>query len=158
MTDPARECSEVRDRVLALASESAGWEVPFHAASHMLHCERCRTYAEGLRMAPSLYGAEPLYHPALKWRTLAAVSRPKSYADFRLALLLALPAALFLLVSFLAQVYVVDAALSRWIASNRLSWVLSLATIWALGAAAGGICLAASLRLRGHRSQEVSHD
>ncbi len=160
MTEPGIACRDVRDILLSLAvSESRKNLMPPRIEAHLQTCEACRLYAAGLAAAPSLFAGASLYSPALKYRCLVAVAGANSSRDLKLGLLLASPAALSLLATFLAQVYFVHLMLSQVFASGLLLWVVSFAAAGTVGAAAGGLCLALLLRrhAQDNRLQEVSH-
>ena len=160
MPEATGACRDVQDALLALAvSESRDHGTPPTIEAHLQNCEACRLYAAGLAAAPSLFAGASLYGPSLKYRCLEAVAGAGTSGDLRLGLLLAPPAALSLLATFLAQVYFVHLMLSKVFASGLLLWVVSFAAAGTAGAAAGGLCLALFLRrhAQDNRLQEVSH-
>ena len=160
MAEVRDACRDVRDTLLSLAiSESRKGRTPPQIEAHLQNCEACRLYAAGLAAAPSLYAGASLYSPALKYRCLVAVAGANSSRDLKLGLLLAPPAALSLLATFLAQVYFVHLMLSKVFASGLFLWAVSFAAAGTVGAAAGGLCLALFWRhhAQDNRLQEVSH-
>ena len=160
MTEVRVVCRDVRDTLLSLAvSESRKGSTPPQIEAHLQSCKACRLYAAGLAAAPSLYAGASFYSPALKYRCLVAVAGANSSRDLKLGLLLAPPAALSLLATFLAQVCFVQLMLSKVFASGLFVWAVSFAAAGTVGAAAGGLCLALLLRrhAQDNRLQEVSH-
>jgi hypothetical protein len=87
MITPPAECRSIRDRLLALALNSGDEDsLEGTVREHIRTCPGCTKYREGLKVMPELLRATPLYTPALRRRTLAAVepTRPSWLAPLLL--------------------------------------------------------------------------
>jgi hypothetical protein len=154
------ECRKIQARLIELALSSAKSTLSSRIEVHLENCEHCRHYAEGIRAAPLLFQRNSFYSPALKRRTLTAVAGLSRTGDLKLGLLLSVPIALSLLLSFFVQVYLVHLALSKAISTGPILWALSIAVVTTFGVAAGFVCLAVLARKNTQRKklQEVFRD
>ena len=134
--------------------------LPAGFEAHIQSCKPCRLYAEGLRTAPLVFSGRSLYGLALKHRCLTALPGFGGSGDLKLGLLMGVPIALTLLLSFFIQVYVVHMTLARAINAAWISCGMSIASVLTVGMAAGAVCLSALIRqrTRSDRIQEVYHD
>jgi hypothetical protein len=154
------ECRNIQTRLVELSLATTHGTLPKNIAVHIESCENCQHYAEGVQSAPLLFHGETLYRSALKHRTLMAVASSNRTGDWKLGILLSVPVALSLLLSFLTQVYLVHLALSKTLGTGPTLWALSIAVVAAFGAAAGFACLAVFVRKHAERKkiQEVFCD
>ncbi len=161
MPESSIKCKDVRSALVKSAMSStsddrmlAGFE------GHIQDCESCRLYAEGLRMAPFIFGSESLYGPALKHQCLTAKRGASGSGDLRLGLLVGVPTALSLLLLFFIQIYFAHLVLAKAVGEDLFSWLVSLAAVCTAGVIAGAACLAALIpeRIKGNRLQGVCHD
>jgi hypothetical protein len=161
MTKTGSACRNAQNTLLARAVVAfPDHRMPPAIAAHLQDCGLCRRYAEGLRLAPTLFASTSLYGAGLKHRSLAAVARAADSGDWQLGLLLAPAGAVSVLVSFLLQMYFVNLTLSKVFDSALLIWTVSFVAVSTIVVVAGGLCLTLlwRCRMQGHRLQEVSHD
>ena len=105
MSESSVTCKGVRNALVQSAMSSfseAGLPAGFEA--HIQSCKPCRLYAEGLRTAPLVFSGRSLLGPALKHRCLTALPGFGGSGDLKLGLLMGVPIALTLLLSFFLQV------------------------------------------------------
>ncbi len=160
MPESRRDCRRIERRLRerALGESPARGE---HLDEHLERCDACRRYARGLRRAPELFRHPPLplYSPALRQRTLAAMAEPPRTREWKLVLMLVPLAVLTPLLAFAAPTWLVSLLLSRIVASTILTLVLSFLAVHAAGAVLVTLSTATLLRRYrpNHSLQEVFH-
>ncbi len=161
MPETSIKCKDVRYALVQSAMSSFSADgVDAGIDAHIQGCAPCRLYAEGLRTAPLIFGGETLYRPALKHRCLSSAAGSSGIGDLKLGLLIGVPAALSLLLSFSLQVYLVHLTLQKAFSVDSSSWIMSAASVWTIGTVAGAVCLSALIRkrMKDNGLQEVFHD
>ena len=150
MPVPEGPCREVRVRLVDRALEGpAGGDPPPLDAEHLRACGACGRYAAGLRAAAAARASGPLYTPALRRRTLAALAAAGERDPRALAPLLLPAAAASLAASFAVPVWITSRLLSPLLPSAWMSLGLAVVVCTSSGLAAVGPGLLALLRLRG---------
>jgi len=137
------DCRVVRDSLLDQALAGVGEGSPPGAVKeHLRHCPGCAKYLEGLRAASGLSRPEPLYTPALRRRTLAAVAKAGAIRPLWLAPLLLPASALSVAVSVVAPVWLLTFLLRPLLGSEWLSLGFAFALTSSTGLAVAGLGLA----------------
>jgi hypothetical protein len=146
MTPSAQECHDTQQQLLDTAPLTE------ERALHLRKCTDCRTFQKGLLLAPRLWDRQPLYHPALRMRTLARIDDAFGAPTPRFLPFLVLALSLAALASLVVPVWVLSEALTLFFESVTIRLGLSLFLAYALGGAAAGLCTV-SLAARAARSR-----
>ena len=143
------DCRTIREGLLDLAlARGDERSLPDAAKEHLRRCPGCAKYLEGLRAAPGLFPREPLYTPALRRRTLAAVADATAARPCRLATLLVPASALSVAMSVVAPVWILTLVLRSFLGSDWLSLGFAFLLTSSAGLASGGLTLALLARQR----------
>lgn len=143
------DCRAVRDSLLDRGL--AGGDGPGltgSAGEHLRRCPGCARYLEGLRAASGRSRPEPLYTPALRRRTLAAVARTDAVRPCWLAPLLVPASALSVAVSVVVPVWILTLVLRSFLGSDWLSLGFAFLLTSSACLASGGLTVALLARQR----------
>jgi len=159
MAESRRDCRRLERRLRERALGESPDDPIASLEEHLQRCAACRRYADGLRRAPELIRREPLYSPALRRRTLAAVAEPRRSGQGKLVLTVVLLAVVVPLLAFAAPTWLVSLLLSRIVASTIRALALSFLVAHAAGTIIVTLSTAALLRRYrlNHSLQEVLH-
>lgn len=161
------ECRSVRNRLLDLALAPQGREpLPPFVQEHLRTCPGCARYGKGLRSASRALPPEPLYTPALRRRTLAAVERRLERPSW-LAPLLFPASTAGLAVSMIVPVCLLSSLLRPIFGTEWMSLGFAIFLSGSAGLAATGLGFVLLIQRRksgpmtpapGHLIQEVFHE
>jgi len=140
---PTDDCRTIRGSLLDLAlTRGEEQTLSGPVKEHLRRCPGCAKYLEGLRAAPGPFPQGPLYTPALRRRTLAAVRDATPAGPCWLAPLLVPASALSVALSVVAPVWVLTLLLRPLLGSDWLSLGFALAVTFSTGLAVAGLGLA----------------
>jgi len=156
MSETNSTCRHIQSLLLEISlSGSTPEEDRVELRDHLASCNRCRLYAGGLALVKDLSPTEALYGPALKHRTLAAIPTKERQSTLKVAFAIAPLAVITMGAFFVVPAWLVHRTISQYLASAELSFAISFAIVYTVGAAAAA-CFSASVLRRFSLDQALS--